>query len=266
MTVPAPPHPVGRVRVLLGTLVAVGALAGVVVGAEALRHPHPETDPDVELEESDPRDELVCPDLGGSADDDPPVETVTSTDLYDCPATYDGRRVRYEGEVVGALLHRGDGAWAQLNDDPYAGELGPLPAHRRYPGGNAGVGVHLPAAVAGEVDHIGGPDVRGDVLAVTGTFHRVDPATRESAVIRADTGVVERSGHPIEHEPLRDRQVVGALLAAAAVAVTVGHSAAARRRELPGVAPVGRRRAVADRRPSRDQARAPSDRSNGRKG
>lgn len=225
----APVRPVSRLRVFLGALVFLGSLVGIIAGSELLRYPPGDVDGTVPPSEGDIRDELVCPPALPPDDEleaDPrtdPTVTVSSEDLYDCPSVYDGRSVRYEGEVVGALLHRSDGAWTQLNDDLYAGALGPLPLHRDYRGANAGVGVFLPAALADRVETVGGPRARGDVLTVVGTFHRVDPDSREVAVIRAETASVARAGEPFDHDPLPDRRLVGIVLALAAVGVTTAH-------------------------------------------
>lgn len=237
----APARPVSRLRVLLGALVFLGAIAGVIAVSELLRHPPADVDRAVPPSEGDFRDEIICPDDVPSDDESdtrgeagPPV-SVSTANLYDCPAVYDGRVVRYAGEVVGALLHRSDGAWTQLNDDLYAGALGPLPTHRDYRGANAGVGVYLPADIVGRVETVGGPRARGDVLVIVGTFHRVDPVSREVAVIRADTAMVERRGHRVDQEPLRNRRIIGILLALAAAGVTAAHRMAIRRAPLRDV-------------------------------
>jgi hypothetical protein len=206
-------RPVSRLGVLGGALVLLAVLAGVAALAEALRHPPTVAPVELPEEDGDPRDEVVCP---APPDPEGAPPRVSSNDLYECPHVYDGRAVRYEGEVVGALLRRAEGTWTQLNDDVYAGDLGPLPAHREFRGGNAGVGVLLPHALARGVEWVGGPNARGDVLTVVGTFHLSDPASREVAVIRATEGHVARAGSPIEHAPLSDRRFAGLVLAAAA--------------------------------------------------
>lgn len=234
----APVRPVSRLRVLVGALLLLGAIVGIIAVGETLRHPPGDVEGAVPPEEGDFRDELVCPtdlppdDESGPQSEGGPAVSVTSGDLHDCPSVYDGRAVRYEGEVVGALLRRSDGAWTQLNDDPYAGALGPLPLHRDYRGANAGVGVFLPAALVDRVEVVGGPRARGDVLTIVGTFHRVDPRSREVAVIRAHTATVSRRGRPFDEDPLRGRQVVGIVLALAAAGVTAAHRMAIRRAPL----------------------------------
>lgn len=214
-------HPVTRFRVLVGALILVGALTAVVGLSEALRHPAADVPVDVAPDQGDVRDDVICPGpLAREAEQERPPAPVTSGELYDCPASYDGQLVRYEGEVVGALMSRRNGAWTQLNDDHYAGDLGPLPTHRNYRGANSGVGVFLPPELTDQVRTVGGPNARGDVLAVVGTFHRVDPESQEVAVIRADSATVARPGEPLDHPPLHARRVIGVLLALAAAGVT----------------------------------------------
>jgi hypothetical protein len=217
-------HPVSLPRVLLGTVLLVGVLAGVITLSEHLRHPLPtEGVPLAELERhvSDPRDPLECPEPPpheGEPDDDvvlapvdPEPVSVGSSELVDCPAFYDGRVVRYRGEAVGALMVRGAQAWAQLNDDIYS-HAGPLPTHDEFLGGNAGIGVLLPATVLPEIDTVGGPKTHGDIVEVVGTFHRIDPATREVAVIRATEATVVAAGGSVEAPLLVDRLVAALVL------------------------------------------------------
>lgn len=237
MTTPLRRRPVARIRVAAGGLGLLAMIAAVVAVGELLRHPAaPTSVPESELAGSDPRDELVCPEplpREGQARDttgeSPRAVRVSSNDLYDCPQAFDGQRVVYRGEVVGALLARDGGVWSQLNDDVYAELLGPLPAHRDFRGGNAGVGVLLPPEVAGLVTAVGGPRTRGDVLEVRGTFRRVDP-TGEVAVIRADDGALTTRGGSFDDALLRDRRIAALLAAVVAVATVIGERAVARRR------------------------------------
>lgn len=226
-------RPVRRRAALAGLAVAALLVTGLVVFVETLRHPLPSAPPGgVQEPEADPRRVTSCPDPARdpaevqpgagpptAAGGEPP--RVTSNVLYDCPRHFDGVRVRYTGEVVGGLLRRSEGVWTQLNDDVYAGEAGPLPAHPDFRGGNAGVGVLLPAGAAEGVVFVGGPRARGDLLTVTGTFHRIDPASTEVAVIRAETVELTRRGEPIEQPrlPARRYAAYAAVLLAAALTV-----------------------------------------------
>lgn len=164
---------------------------------------------------ADPRRVLRCTEtVAGSG----PPPLVTSNQLYACPRDYDGDTVRYRGEVVGPVLHRAGGAWAQLNDDVYAGPLGMTWAKPDWRGGNAGVGVLLPPGLAALVRHVGGPASHGDVLQVVGTFRRVDPATAEVAVVLVRTGSVLHRGRDtaVPVQPVRVAVAAGLTLLAAA--------------------------------------------------
>ncbi|MBW3601911.1 MAG: hypothetical protein KY434_04320 [Actinobacteria bacterium] len=218
-------RPVPPGRVVLAGVALLAALAAVGGLVESLRRPSPGGVPEVAEPPSDPRAQVSCPparedEARGRSGDARPPRLVTSSELFDCPGRHDGRRVRYRGEVVGAVLEREGGAWVQLNDDAYAGELGPLPAHRDYRGGNAGIGVWLPAELAGRIHHVGGPRFRGDVLDVVGRFHRVDAATGEVVIVRAEHGSVARRGKAFV-EPFRADRGVAALLLGALAAVAV---------------------------------------------
>jgi hypothetical protein len=254
MTVPRPRHPVPRVKVALGAVLVLAAVLGIIGLAEKLRHPLPAVGVPAELLEEPPADPRIAPECPEPApleveveetgEGGGPVEgrattpvTVGSNDLYDCPEFYDGQTVRYQGEAVGAIMRREDGAWTQLNDDIYAG-AGPLPSHREFRGGNAGVGVLLPPGAADAITVVGGPVTRGEVVEVVGTYQRIDRDTREVAVIRATELTVVERGTRIETPLLVDRLVAAILLAALAGAA-VRLQTVVRRRRQRGVAPPG---------------------------
>lgn len=237
MSTPLTRQPIPRRNVAVAGLGLFLLFAAVIAAAEWLRHPAPEqTVPESELAGSDPRDELLCPEPlpreGQTRDTDPastaPVR-VSSNELYDCPQSFDGRRVVYRGEVVGGLLERDRGVWTQLNDDVYAELLGPLPSHRDYRGGNGGVGVLLPYDAAELVTFVGGPQTRGDVLEVLGTFHRIDP-TGEVAVILVDGASRISDGEPFPDPLLNDRLIAGLAAMLLAIALTVTERVVASRR------------------------------------
>lgn len=230
-------RPVPRRRVAIGAAGVLLLLIAVLGVGELLRHPDQPTDvPEEQLAGADPRDVTVCPEpqpregqRRDTQDETAQPLQVSSSQLFDCPQAYDGQRVVYRGEVVGALLQRDSGVWAQLNDDLYAELLGPLPAHRNYQGGNAGVGVLLPPQVAAEVSYVGGPQTRGDVLEVSGTFHRVD-ATGEVAVIHAVGGQLTTDGTPFPDPPLADRRIAAIIALLVAAGTVVAERVVASRR------------------------------------
>ena len=124
---------------------------------------------------------------------------VSSTQIFLCPSAYDGLEVSYVGEVVGELLPRRGGAWAQINDDPYALESGPLVGHRERAGFNTGLSVWLPEELAERIEQPGRPALRGDVVLLTGTIHRADPADGGGITLRATS--MDHLAGPLEVEP-----------------------------------------------------------------
>lgn len=225
--------------VALGALTAGLIIAGLVALVDGLRHPGAAETPVPSAEEGavDPRIEVECPEAqpregesrAGQAVVASEPQEVTSTDLHDCPETYDRALVSFRGEVVGSPMRREAGAWVQLNDDRYARDLGPLPSHRDYRGANEGVAVLLPHDVAERVDWAGGPGRQGDLVEVTGLFRRVDPDSRDMAVIRALDGDVVRPGGASGEARLPARERAATLLAALAVGLVAAERLHARR-------------------------------------
>jgi hypothetical protein len=149
----------------------------------------------------------------------PAGHRVTSAQVLGCPVAFDGRSVTYVGELVGDLLTRDGGAWVLVNDDDYALELGPLPAHRDRRGTNSGLSVWLPEGLHGQVTGLGGPGQRGDVVRVDGVIRRADASDGGGLTLRADSLEVLSPAAPVD-EPLNVAQVwlaLGALATAAAV-------------------------------------------------
>lgn len=114
-----------------------------------------------------------------------PGARVTSEMVNACPSAYDQLEVTYVGELVGDLLHRDGGAWVLANDDDYALEVGPLPAHDDPRGLNSGLSVWLPDDLLDQLTGLGQPDQRGDVVALRGHVLRTDPADGGGLTLRA---------------------------------------------------------------------------------
>lgn len=143
---------------------------------------------------------------------------VSSTQVFQCPAAFDALPVTFVGEVVGELLPRRGGVWAQINDDDYALRVGPLVGHRERSGFNTGMSVWLPDGLHDRIEAPGRAGRRGDVVLVRGMLLRTDPDDGGGTTIRADE--LEVLAPPVEVEaPLHVPQViVAAVLAALAVA------------------------------------------------
>ena len=115
-----------------------------------------------------------------------PIGRARSSEVKECPAAFDGQVVEYVGEVIGAVLRRDGGAWALVNDDDYALEVGPLSAgHRNFSGYNTGLSVWLPDPIPTLVP--GRSDRRGTIIRTRGVVRRSDPADGGGLTLRALT-------------------------------------------------------------------------------
>jgi hypothetical protein len=116
------------------------------------------------------------------------VRPVSVAALIADTGEYDGRLVDIEGEVIGAVLPRGDHAWVNLHD------------------GTGAVGVWVGLAAAAEVRYAGQYKVRGDRVRVRGVFHRACPEHQGALDIHARTFTVVAAGGPVA-ERLDNRKV-----------------------------------------------------------
>ncbi len=229
MSKPSPIRHRARTRwILIGTALAIAALG---FGAWWLESLHPQLDttgnavegvPPVALDQERSCRRLVEDDVIAEIRAAfPEGGRVTSTQVYLCPLAYDGLEVTYVGEVVGELLPRDGGAWAQVNDDSYALQTGPMVGHRERTGFNTGMTVWLDDELADRITAPGRPALRGDVVLLTGTLLRTDPEDAGGITLRA-TGLETLAEPLVIEPPLHRIQVVVALvMALLAVAATM---------------------------------------------
>ncbi len=192
--------------ILLGTALAIAALGFGAWWLEAL---HPQLDttgnavagvPPAALDQDRSCRRLVEDDVVADIRADfPEGGRVTSTQVYLCPLAFDGLEVTYVGEVVGELLPRDGGAWAQVNDDSYALETGPMVGHRERTGFNTGMTVWLDDELADRIEAPGRPALRGDVVLLRGTLLRADPEDAGGITLRATE--METLAEPLAVEP-----------------------------------------------------------------
>jgi hypothetical protein len=158
---------------------------------------------------------------GESAGELPLDGRLTSTLAIRCPRLFDGRMATYVGEVVGDILRRDGGAWAMVNDDAYALELGPVGVHRDLRGFNTGLAVWLPDGLHEQLGPPGRHGRRGDVISVEGTVLRADPADGGGLTLRATTLTILAPSVAVE-EPLDPLlAMVAAISASCALAATL---------------------------------------------
>jgi hypothetical protein len=171
-------------------------LAGLIGGLETFQNATaPAVDAshgiDVEAEAPSATDLRTCSRTGEGAEPrelpaHPIRGRVTSEQVLACPSDFDGLRVTYVGELVGDLLERRGSAWILVNDDDYALEYGPLPAHGRHRGTNSGLTVWLPTHLLDHVTGFGRPNRRGDLVEIQGRIVRTDPDDGGGLTLRAD--------------------------------------------------------------------------------
>jgi hypothetical protein len=233
-----PPRRRQRTRFLL--IGAVAGLALIVLGAEALLRAAPLDDRGDELRVLDvpPLASVEVSTCARRAGDDraadvrdvfPAGGRLSSAQVYACPSAYDGLRVTYAGEPVGELLPRQGGVWAQVNDDDYALEVGPISGHRELRGFNSGLAVWLPDGLHERISDVGRPGRRGDVLLLTGVLHRADPRDGGGITLRADRLEVLAPAVAVP-APLHTTQAVVAALLVVVAAATALWARRARQR------------------------------------
>jgi hypothetical protein len=234
---PSPPRRRGRTRWLLITPIVVLSL--IVLGVVALEAAAPQVDTsDLVVEDLPPlalEDGRSCT---RQTDDTTTAEIraevlpgarVSSTQVFRCPAAYDGLEVSYAGEVIGEVLPRAGGAWAQVNDDVYALRVGPLVGHRELEGFNTGLSVWLPDGLHEQIEEAGRPGRRGDVILIRGTLLRTDPDDGAGLTIRAQELQVVAPSVVIE-EPLHVPQLIVAILLAILAVTAIAWSRVVARR------------------------------------
>lgn len=108
---------------------------------------------------------------------------VSSTELIEKAADWNGKTVHYCGEAVGDILYRGDYAWVNLSD------------------GVNTISCFIPASEANKITLLGRYGAVGDTVELTGTFHRDCAEHGGDLDIHADALSVTVRGHAAGKEP-----------------------------------------------------------------
>jgi hypothetical protein len=82
------------------------------------------------------------------------AQTPTSLELINNAKQYDGKVVDYKGEVIGDVMIRGEYAWLHVND------------------GIVAIGIWVSKTLIEDIRYVGDYHKRGDIVEVSGTFHR----------------------------------------------------------------------------------------------
>ena len=119
---------------------------------------------------------------------------VSSTELIEKGAEYDGKPVDYTGEVIGDAMHRGEHVWVNVSDGQNA--LGVWVARDAFPA----------------IRHFGTYRARGDVVRILGIFHRACAEHGGDMDLHAVTIAVVRPGATTTEEVDETSLVLGGVL------------------------------------------------------
>lgn len=108
--------------------------------------------------------------------------SVSSKELIDNAKLLDGKTVQYKGELVTAILNRGEYSWANLND------------------GDNAIGVWCKSSLLTPVKFIGDYKNKGDTLEVVGTFNRACPMHRGELDIHAASIKIVKPGFEVKEQ------------------------------------------------------------------
>ncbi|MEI8349438.1 MAG: hypothetical protein WCI77_04740 [Candidatus Omnitrophota bacterium] len=108
--------------------------------------------------------------------------TLSSSELIANAKQYDGKIVVYHGEVIGDVMVRGSYAWINVNDSQNA------------------IGIWLESKLVKDIQYTGGYTSRGDLIAITGTFHRACIEHGGDLDIHAKSTAIYKKGSKLEEK------------------------------------------------------------------
>ncbi|MDD5584019.1 MAG: DNA-binding protein [Candidatus Omnitrophica bacterium] len=109
-------------------------------------------------------------------------QTISSIELINNAKEYDGKSVLYSGEVIGDIMVRAGYAWVNVND------------------GKNAIGVWASKELIKDITHTGSYSENGDIVEITGVFHRSCRAHGGELDIHAQAITKISSGRIIAHE------------------------------------------------------------------
>ena len=106
---------------------------------------------------------------------------MSSAQVLNDTFSYDGKTIVYKGEVVGPVMFRGDYAWVNVHDGSYA------------------FGVWCPKGEASKIGVYGDFNNKGDVVEVSGVFHRACAEHGGDLDIHCSSLKIVASGYHVKH-------------------------------------------------------------------
>lgn len=105
-----------------------------------------------------------------------------SVDLINNAKEYNGKVIIYKGEIVGEVMKRAGFAWANIHD------------------GETAIGVWVSAELARKITFSGNFKYKGDIVEVSGVFHRACAEHGGDLDIHADSLRVVSNGYRIKEQ------------------------------------------------------------------
>lgn len=111
----------------------------------------------------------------------------------------DGQEVTVQGEAIGESMDRGDYSWVNIND------------------GTNAIGIWLIKNEAEKVTNFGSYKYKGDVLKITGIFHRACNEHGGEADLHCNSIEIVKEGYPVKEQIAPAKIITTTLLTAFAI-------------------------------------------------
>jgi len=109
------------------------------------------------------------------------AQSISSTELINNAKNYNGNTVVYKGEVIGDIMPRGEYAWINVNDEKNA------------------IGIWIKKELIKDIIYRGSYKAKGDLVEITGVFHRSCVEHGGDLDIHAQTITKISSGNVVSH-------------------------------------------------------------------
>lgn len=107
---------------------------------------------------------------------------ININDLIENAKELDGQEVIVQGEAIGERLDRGDYSWVNIND------------------GTNAIGIWLKKSEAEKVSYYGNYKYKGDIVKITGIFHRACTDHGGEADLHSSSIVIIEEGHAVKEQ------------------------------------------------------------------
>ena len=109
------------------------------------------------------------------------AQAISSSELINNAKEYDGRMVSYSGEIIGDIMARKEHSWVNVND------------------GKNAIGIWIKKEQIKDIIYTGSYNAKGDLVEITGVFHRSCVEHGGDLDIHAQTITKISSGNKISH-------------------------------------------------------------------